>query len=443
MFRNGGECREVGSAVKIYKSERSGNCNVSLPAPGVAADRSGMARRHGKVVHMTSVHSALDVRIFHRHCKSLARAGYEVVLVAAHPRDAKVDGVQIRAIPRRHNRLLRMTCSVYQVFRKALREQADVYHFHDPELIAVGALLAARGRSVVYDVHEDLPADVRYKPYLPAWLRPSLSWLIDRFEKAASHRFSGIVSATRPIADRFASSNKNSIVVHNFPILDELPLPLVPWENRKSSIAYVGSITEARGVRELITAINLVPERFKARLVLAGSFAPTGLKEKVARSSGWQKVDYLGVVDRYSVAKVLSSARIGVVLLHPEPNFLRAMPIKLFEYMASGIPVVASDFPLWREMIQDAGYGLVVDPLDSKAIANAIEYLLSHPIEAEAMGQRGREAVERKYNWRGEEEKLFQFYQGLLQDASAARGHDPNVATDTSSIEIHKVTGVH
>ncbi len=375
---------------------------------------------------MTSVHSALDVRIFHRHCKSLVRAGYEVVLIASHPQDAKVDGVQIRAIPRRYNRLLRMTCSVWQVFRQALREQADVYHFHDPELIPVGALLAARGKCVVYDVHEDLPADVRYKPYLAAWLRPSLSWFIDRFEKAASHWFSGIVSATRPIADRFALSNKNSIVVHNFPILDEVPVHLVPWDSRRSSIAYVGSITEARGVRELVTAINLLPEYLNPRLVLAGSFAPTSLKDTMAEVPGWRRVDYLGVVDRCGVAKILSSARIGAVILHPEPNFVRAMPIKLFEYMAYGIPVVASDFPLWREMIQDARCGLMVDPLDPRAIAKAIEYLLNHPAEAEAMGRRGREAVERNYNWRGEEEKLMHFYRDLLQHASAARGYNPN-----------------
>jgi glycosyltransferase involved in cell wall biosynthesis len=430
-----GECgtlKKTCTAVKTLKSD-SRNRTVSLAPPGVVADDSDntLPRRHGKIVHMTSVHSAFDVRIFHRHCKSLARAGHEVVLIAAHPRDTEIDGVRIRAIPEVKNRLLRMTCSVYRIFRQALREQAEVYHFHDPELIAVGALLAGRGKTVIYDVHEDVPADVRYKPYLPAWLRPSLSWFIDRFEKAASHRFSGIISATQPISERFAFSNKNNIVVHNFPMLDDLPLTLVPWKSRKSTIAYVGSITEARGVRELVAAINLVAESFNARLVLAGSFDTGSLMEQVAGLPGWRRVDYLGFVDPCGITKVLSSARIGAVILHPEPNYTRAMPIKLFEYMANGIPVVASDFPLWREMIQDAGCGLMVDPLDPKAIANAIEYLLSHPVEAEAMGCRGREAVERNYNWRSEEEKLLQFYENLLRNNS-----DPNTAITTSSIEM-------
>jgi len=389
--------------------------------------------RPNKVVHLTSVHPAFDVRIFHKHCKSLAKAGYEVVLIAAHSHDVNVDRVQIRAIPKLHNRLLRMTYSVYRIFRQALREQADIYHFHDPELIPLGVLLAAQGKNVVYDVHEDLPADVRYKPYLPAWLRPRLSLLVDRFEKAASRRFAGIVCATQPISDRFVLTNQNTVVVHNFPILEELPL--MPWKNRRSSVVYVGNITANRGIRELVKAVGLLSEVFDAKLVLAGSFASKHLEEEVTRLRGWSRVEYCGFVDRQRIAEILSSARVGAIILYPEPNFVRSMPIKLFEYMACGIPVVASNFPAWHEIIQNAGCGLLVDPVDPNGIARAIEYLLGHPDEAEAMGRRGREAIERSYNWRSEEEKLFQFYEHLLQSRAVA---GPMAAPRQSSAEVSR-----
>jgi glycosyltransferase involved in cell wall biosynthesis len=104
------------------------------------------------------------------------------------------------------------------------------------------------------------------------------------------------------------------------------------------------------------------------------------------------------------------------VILHPEKSFITSQPTKLFEYMAAGIPVIASDFPLWRSIIQEAGCGILVDPLDTQAIAAAIEYLVSNPREAEAMGQRGRRAAEKQFNWANEEQTLLSFYSSLLPD---------------------------
>ncbi len=381
-----------------------------------------------KIVHLTSVHTAFDVRVFHKECKSLARSGKHVVLVVPHPRDEVVDSVEVKGIRISGGRLVRMTRTAWSLYREALRQNGDVYHFHDPELIPLGLLLAARGKTVVYDIHEDAPADILHKDYIPQPLRQPLTWSVRKLENAACRRFSGLIAATPTIAKRFHSINPNTVVVHNFPMLDEIASTVdLPWNERPPAMAYIGSISERRGIREILQALALLPSASPTQMMLAGPFSPEELRTELMRLPGWARVKYLRVLDRPSVANLLSRVRLGLLVLQPEPNFLNAMPIKLFEYMAAGIPVIASDFPLWRQIIGEAGCGLLVDPRDPQAIARAMEYLLSHDAEAEAMGRRGRQAARELYNWNSEERVLLKFYSELLEPSAPEREESPQV----------------
>ncbi len=177
----------------------------------------------------------------------------------------------------------------------------------------------------------------------------------------------------------------------------------------------MGGITAIRGIKEMVKAVELIPAEWGVRLILAGKFSPPALEDDVSAMAGWSNVEYIGWQSRDEVADLLSKARIGLVLLHPTLNYMDAYPIKLFEYMAAGIPVVASDFPLWRKIVSDIGCGLLVDPLDPQAIADAVRWLLAHPVEAELMGKRGQDAVINKYNWNTESRKLLGVYQSLVK----------------------------
>lgn len=297
------------------------------------------------------------------------------------------------------------------MYRAAKREGADVYHFHDPELIPVALLLRIQRKRVIYDAHEDLPNTVSYKTYIPAWLRTPLRIGVKVVEGFASRFMTGVVAATTPIADRFSQA-RNRVVVRNYPLLEEFP-PAVLESTATTGdyVAYVGArITEARGANEMVEAMGLLPPNLPLRLKMAGDLDPPTLAEKLSKLRGWSRTEWVGVLGRADVAQLLCRARAGLVLLHPEPNYLNSQPVKLFEYMAAGIPVIASDFPVWRNIIESAGCGLLVDPTDSAAAARAIEYLWSHPAEASEMGRRGRVAVETKYNWDREAEHLLEFY---------------------------------
>ena len=150
-------------------------------------------------------------------------------------------------------------------------------------------------------------------------------------------------------------------------------------------------------------------EKTKYRLLLAGDFEP-GLEGQLKRLFGWRHVDALGFVDREGVRATMARSMAGMVLFHPEPNHIDAQPNKMFEYMSAGIPVIASNFPLWKEIVEGAECGICVDPLNLKEIAGAIQFIVEHPAEAKQMGKNGRRAVEERYNWGREEKKLLGSY---------------------------------
>jgi glycosyltransferase involved in cell wall biosynthesis len=110
---------------------------------------------------------------------------------------------------------------------------------------------------------------------------------------------------------------------------------------------------------------------------------------------------------------MLARSSVGLVTLHPRLNYVDSQPIKMFEYMAAGVPVVCSSFPLWRGIVEGHRCGICVDPMNPGEIAAAIDRLASSPGEVEEMGRRGREAVRERFNWAVEEAKLLDLYRGI------------------------------
>jgi glycosyltransferase involved in cell wall biosynthesis len=367
-----------------------------------------------RVVHLTSVHSATDVRIFQKECKSLARDGYDVELIVPNAKDEVIDGVRMVGVPGYRNRLSRILRTGWSVYREAVRRNADIYHFHDPELIPWTLLLRLKGHKVIYDAHENLPRMILRKDYLPSFVRRPLGWIVERFENFASQWFSAIIGATPAIERRFVAVNPRTVSILNTAIPAEFEgKQRGPWSHRKLSVAYVGGIQRANCIEEIVAAMSLIPSCVQASLQLAGAFSPESLRDSVTKHPGWQRVEYLGLVKRACVPMILGQVRGGLILSPPDPECIESLPNKLFEYMAAGIPVIASDFPRWKEIIEGTQCGVLVDSRRPEQIAEAITYVLTHPKDAEAMGCAGREAVMTRYNWKIEERRLLALYADL------------------------------
>lgn len=366
-----------------------------------------------RVLHLTSGHGIHDARVFQKECRSLKHAGYHTSLVIAHEHDDVIQGINVLAVRGVRGRLKRITLLPWRLYRAAVKENADVYHFHDAELLPVGLLLKAQGKRVVYDAHEDLPRTFLTKAYLKKWARRPMMQISERFETFAARRFDAIVAATPVIGDRFLRFNPATVVINNFPIIEEIvPTRMLPWHERRNWAVYLGALTHERGAVELVKAMSLLPSQLNVTLKIAGLFNAPTLRSELQSLPGWKQVDWLGYLSRADVAHLLRFCRVGVVVLGAEQAYMEAQPVKLYEYMAAGLPVVASNFKRWRQVVD--GCGLLVNPGSPREIASAIEHLLTHPREAEEMGKRGRAAVERFYNWSTEEAKLLDLYSSLV-----------------------------
>jgi glycosyltransferase involved in cell wall biosynthesis len=301
---------------------------------------------------------------------------------------------------------------VNRIYRLAVSFQADFYHLHDPELLRIAVAL---GRSVVtariiFDSHEDVPRQILSKEWIPPMLRNPVSSAIEMIEGRVVRRLAGVVAATPHIAKRFEGINSKTVDVNNYPMPNELISNPSSEISRKRQVCYVGGITHARGIRPLVEALPMIPD---VTLVLCGQFQEPGFEAIIRALPGWRQVQYLGQTDREGVKRVLAESSAGIVTLLPTPAYIDALPVKMFEYMSAKLPVVASDFPLWRSIIENAGAGVCVNPESPSAISTAIRDLLSAPASIERMGNSGRNAVETEYNWPREARKLTSFYQSL------------------------------
>lgn len=364
-----------------------------------------------RVVHLTTVHDPLDNRVFHRECRSLAAAGHEVVLLAPGEATA-VEGIRVGGLPRYGNRLCRMSLGVARAFLEALATPADLYHFHDPELIPAGLLLRLLGKRVVYDIHEDNRTALREREYLPSWMRSPIAGTLGRVEEIASRCFH-LVLAERYYADRFPRGEAVLNYVR-FPALDEGRLAARPRAEHPRLI-YTGNVKTYRGARHHARLLDHLPD---AELFLVGRCDPA-LAADLRAGADPSRLHIEGAGGHVPHERIVSyylreSWTAGLALFPPGPHTRRKELTKIFEYMAYGIPVLCSDFPNLRRIVEGAECGICVDPDREEEAARAARYLWENPEEARRMGERGREAARNAYNWDTQAEKLLRLYDAII-----------------------------
>ncbi len=378
-----------------------------------------------KVCILSSVHPCFDVRIFQKQARSLAQAGYEVILVAVGDvGESLVDGVRVLGLPQPASRWLR-PLNWWRVLRIALRERADIYHFHDPELLMVGGLLKLLlGRPVVYDVHENYPEDILTKEWIPAWLRKPFSVLFKVVEETAARWMDGVVVVNEHLAERFRGKSRVA-TVFNYSRLE--PAERMQQTTHSAGqrpiryFVYAGRISDDRGLHECAQALTRLEES-DVELLCAGRIghvAEEGFRELLEGQRPHSRFKYLGLLPYEAIPPLLQDAVAGLLCFRPTPNNVLGTPNKLFEYMSASVPVIASDFPFIREVVSEAGCGILVRAQDVEEIASAMERILEDPEGAARMGRNGLQAVQERFNWETQEKKLLSLYATLLGTPNA------------------------
>jgi glycosyltransferase involved in cell wall biosynthesis len=461
-----------------------------------------------RVCHLSSVHNAFDTRILWKECVSLSAAGYKVCLIAAAKEDNVCQTVDIVPFPQFRHRLARFTFAPWMMLVKAMKSRADIYHFHDPELLPVGLLLRLlTWRPVIYDVHEDVSASIRVREYIPTFLREPLARGYRLLENVAC-RFLSVVIAEKYYADFLP----RGVPILNYPILtanrrgatqmekaengegresSDLDNQEQPTNNGQPSnhstinhtppslisdqcrhwLFYSGSVTRVRGALHHARLAGLVPNvgvysagrcdaglademRSEARGATLntqmaqepntqGNDPKTQKSERPTfnvqhstneqrttdppssglRRAGNEQASLRLVIEGEGVS--VNRQRLddlamnyqwlaGLAVFPKTDHYRRKELTKFFEYMQAGIPILASNMPAWKTFVEGQGIGLTVDPEDPENQREKIQYLIDHPEERIAMGNRGRALVQTEYNWQTQADRLLALYADLL-----------------------------
>jgi len=369
--------------------------------------------RNKKICILTSVHPVFDTRIFHKEAKTLANTGYDVTLIAQHSKNETVDGVKIIALPKPKNRIERFFKLDYLTYKKALEQKADIYHFHDPELLLWASKLKREtGAKIIYDVHEDVAKQILSKHWIPQILRKIISKIFDKYEKRIAKKIDYIIAATPSIRDNFKQNN--IIDIKNYPIIiNAQNIKKINKKRDYTELIYVGGLSKERGIKKIIQSLKYTNPKYNVKLKLIGNFSNKKFEEEIKKMPEWRKIDFLGFLPQKQAYQHMWNTDIGFVCFLPEPNHINAIPNKIFEYMINELPIIASNFPLWKKIIEKNSCGICIDPTKAEEITKAIEYLIEHPNEAKKMGENGRKAVLEKYNWENESKKLLKIYEKL------------------------------
>lgn len=367
-----------------------------------------------RVCHISPVHDVADNRIFYRQCHSLRDAGYEVFWVVTNDRDEVIDGINVVALKKRSSLVGRWIFAGWEAMRKALETQSDIYHFHDPEFLPLALLMRCLGKQVVYDIHEDYVSAVSQKFYIPRSLRGMISWLFGFVEVSMARCFQQVI-AERYYAERFP----NATQVLNYPRIHEQ----LPCRRSETALLYTGKVHIYRGAK---THAKL-PQLVEGCTVSFVGFCASDLHaELVEEYKGHlDQLSFVGVGENVPFQDILRQYRegswlAGLAIFPPNEHLDRKELTKFFEYMTYGLPIIASNFPVWRELIEENGCGICVDPEDDLAIEQAVRRL-QDPKLWQQMSANGQRTVQSKYSWDSQEKKLLALYETMLGNTSLER----------------------
>lgn len=366
-----------------------------------------------KICHITSVHKRYDVRIFEKECVSLKKDGYEVTLLVNDDLDDEVkDGVKIvstRFQP--SNKINRILFSTNKMKNQALKINAKIYHLHDPELLSLGKILKKNGKIVIFDSHEDVVEQIKDKEWIPKLIRNLVSFYFSRLQKNALSKFDAVISVTPHLVEKLKIINKNTIMVTNYPKISYDK----PKRKKQGYICFAGGISSQWCHEQIIDALEGIEG---VKYLLAGK-SGENYKNILEEKTGWNKVEYLGVVNHSEVIDIYEKSFAGMAINYSKQakGIGTLGNTKLFEFMEAELPVICTNYILWKEIIEGNNCGFCVEYDDIEGIKKSIQYLKDNREIALEMGKNGRKAVIEKYNWDIEEKKLVALYEGLLLNA--------------------------
>jgi glycosyltransferase involved in cell wall biosynthesis len=364
---------------------------------------------------MSCVHNWNDTRIFYKEAYSLSKVFKVELHALADFKEKDVNGISVKGLPKYISRKKR-PLNWFRLLYRAFKSDAKVFHFHDPELIPVGLILKLfRKGKVIYDIHEDYPESMLNKFWIPENRRIFISKAFNRFEKWSSTKFDANINVLEHINNKFKRKKVVTEIIKNYPLLSELNRKNELFKEKTTKVVYIGGLAELRGIYEIIDSLDYIKSQ-SVTLTLAGTYLRKEVDDRIRlKAEKDSRLRYLGKVPYEEVFNILNASDIALVCFKPGPNHDYCLPNKLFEYMSTGLPIVATATPYWVETFSKYRCVEFISEVTPQLIGEAIEKLIFDKEETVKMGQRGYEAYVENFIWNSEEKKLLSLYEALIK----------------------------
>ncbi len=377
-----------------------------------------------RVCHVTSGHEVTDTRIFRRECALLKESGFDVSLMAQYSGDEVLEGIRIHSLPMLGFRWYKRCILLFPILLKILTRRFDLIHFHDPDLLLVMLAYSwLTGRPVVWDAHENYESVIARgnKLKIPALSRMAAKvysyWEL-RLCRLAGAR---VVTVSEPMADRYRDAGLASTFCPNYVDHRRIPFPAETEQANPPLIIMTGALRGEAFETELVEAFSTLRRRINCRLAFFGDIQPA-LRASLMKKA--RDFDVEGSVEcagpfpwQQLVTQLIPQSSVAVYIADPNvPQCRNAIPNRIFEYWANGVPVIVANGTLCAELVNRARGGMVVNYGSVRELAKALEVLLGNPNFTRSLGRNGRQAVLGNYNWVTEGSKLIDLYNGILRD---------------------------
>lgn len=388
-----------------------------------------------RICFLSSLHPPTDKRVFDKEAVSLVASGFEVVHLATGPKtDAINQGVHVIAEPSLSGTWGRIL-SGPKLYLRARRQRADCYHCNEVDSWIVGvALKLTAGCKLVFDAHEAYPegfAESRFPRPIRRLVSASLR-LLFRMLLLFTDR---VVLAKESIAGDYPNPSKR-VLVRNYvsAAYADRRVTVRPEERSpdRTRIIHLGLVSRMRGWPQVLEAVATSSELFE--LIFVGQFndgSEAEFRERAGQLGVADSVRSLPWLPFADAFRLVCSSDVGIISFQPGPyNHVHALPHKMFDYMAAGIPVVAPAFAVEvSRIVREADCGLLVDPSNSDAIREALEVLARRPEERIRLGENGRSAVRSLFNWENEARRLEEMYRQLSAQPGNSSLHGEPLGT--------------
>jgi len=381
-----------------------------------------------KITFVSLTHRYDDTRILHKEARALAEAGNEVTHLTPATGDevpTKVGCVHIVTYGTGDRGKWHRAVALW---KRLSQEAPDICHCNEVESWILGCLYKSRNpqTQVVFDVHEHYPSRFEESRF-PRWARligPSTIRLLFRLLAPYTDH---IILAKRSVAPDFRVTPGKTSYIFNYaprrmqpPALSDVPATIRALFARAKTAVHIGSLSRERGWPQLLDALGQT--QIPWHVVQLGEIVE-GRETIMERAGALGVADRLHIIDRVPYADLfqyLVCAQVGLMLYQPDIlNHVYAFPMKLYDYLLAGIPVIGPDFaPEVTPVVEGAGCGWLIDTADSAALTKALDEAADTD-EATIRGQRGRHAAETQYTWEQQAERLVAIYHDLIERAGS------------------------